>query len=281
MCTFRRGTKMLEIHKEIANLWLCTKTHKESIYCTLVNLASRDITKSPDWEVKNNNNKGCEVPQYLAYLLGWNGLIIIWEFKDWNFKKYSLTHLMSKTKLFLWKMLSQHGLNSTPSLWSPWITQFPNASYKEMRKIMSVCLQHVHILTLMSFNNTCWLKGFLCLLKKLTVLCHTAQPARCFLRVEGTAAFFWTIRHQSPAGAWTGWAILTSLLPQDMLLHSLVQSNAASLCYCPHASQFHCPGLELEWWTWSIWPSQIRGFWLACLHATSRSKLPTRLEEGS
>lgn len=41
-----------------------------------------------------------------------------------------------------------------------------------------VCLQHVHMLTLISFNNTYWLRGFLCLLKKLTIICLSAQPAR-------------------------------------------------------------------------------------------------------
>lgn len=52
-----RYTKKLLVHD-------CVLRHTEYIYYTLANLAS--LTG----KLKNNNNKGCEVPQYLGDLPG-------------------------------------------------------------------------------------------------------------------------------------------------------------------------------------------------------------------
>lgn len=182
---------------------------------------------------------------------------------------------MSKVKLFLWKtdintdlpVLSLFGGCESPSFLMP--------AHAGMRKSMSVCLQRVRILTFITFNNTHWPRGFLCSLKKLTILCHSAQPARCFLSGEGTAAFFWSIRHQLPAGAWTGWATLTSL-PQGVLLHTLVWSDAGLLW--PHASWFAPSRSGVR--AVNVKPLAKPGFWLLCLHAISCPKLPARLGAG-
>lgn len=75
-----KHTVILEQCKEIAPLWLCTKTHEQYIcYAqrTLFNSANRDIIESPDWEFEVKKKKKwrkqqqqCEVPQYLGDLSG-------------------------------------------------------------------------------------------------------------------------------------------------------------------------------------------------------------------
>lgn len=55
-----KHTVILEQCKEIAPLWLCTKTHEQYIcYAqrTLFNSANRDIIESPDWEFEVKKKK--------------------------------------------------------------------------------------------------------------------------------------------------------------------------------------------------------------------------------
>jgi len=84
---------------------------------------------------------------------------------------------------------------------------------------------------------------------------------------------------QAQAGAWTGRAILTNLLPWSTFLHCLVQNNPGLLCAWLRASQFHCPDMELENMKHLAKPAQRL---LAGLSSFALSPQPgCELEEGS
>lgn len=99
--------------------------------------------------------------------------------------------------------------------------------------------------------NTCWLRGFQCVLKNPTALCHSAKPARCFWVEKGQRLSLEpSDRHLSPAGPWTVWEIPTSL-PQGPC------SEQYRITLFTH-KPISLSSLEWECWTRSLWWSQIR-----------------------
>lgn len=146
---------------------------------------------------------------------------------------------MSKTKVVFWNS-HQHGLNSTA------------CSYRYKKKYICTMSGYSPWLVLIipidsgpssAGSQSSWFSS-------------TLPNQAGVLSGEGTAAYFWTIRDQTPTGARTGWATLTSLLPRGKFLHSLVQSNPGSLCAWLCASQFDCPGLEFENMNYLLMPPQ-------------------------